>query len=225
MQQRGVIGHLHVVVALLAERREVTEQFHPLAPVVADFHATYTVVGVTVVIDAVIVEMGHDLVERAHMGGEHIVALGVLLALRLGGEVISADSMQLYRGMDIGTAKATPEERSEAVHHMLDVADPFEDFSAASDFAADALDDDVTGIHGFYHSDIIKVITGIRRSGKSKLLDAFNSLISKEDNSNVVRINLNQKQYKKLLNADNLYEYIEKQHVAGRDNYLFIDEI
>ena len=71
----------------------------------------------------------------------------------------------------------------------------------------------------------IKVITGIRRSGKSKLLDAFSSLISKEDNSNVVRINLNQKQYKKLLNADNLYEYIEKQHVAGRDNYLFIDEI
>ena len=43
----------------------------------------------------------------------------------------------------------------------------------------------------------IKVITGIRRSGKSKLLDAFSSLISKEDNSNVVRINLNQKQYKK----------------------------
>lgn len=71
----------------------------------------------------------------------------------------------------------------------------------------------------------IKVITGIRRSGKSKLLDAFSALISKDDNTNVVRINLNQKQYKKLLNADNLCEYIEERHVAGRDNYLFIDEI
>ena len=39
----------------------------------------------------------------------------------------------------------------------------------------------------------IKVITGIRRSGKSKLLDAFSALISKDDNTNVVRINLNQK--------------------------------
>ena len=38
-------------------------------------------------------------------------ALGVALALRLGGEVVNADAMQLYRGMDIGTAKATPAER------------------------------------------------------------------------------------------------------------------
>jgi tRNA dimethylallyltransferase len=49
--------------------------------------------------------------------------LGVELALALNGEVINADSMQLYRGMDIGTAKLTPEERSGVPHHLLDVWD------------------------------------------------------------------------------------------------------
>ena len=56
-------------------------------------------------------------------------ALGVMLAQRLGGEVVSADSMQIYRGMDIGTAKPTPEEMQGVVHHMIGVADPGEDFS------------------------------------------------------------------------------------------------
>ncbi|MFI1016538.1 tRNA (adenosine(37)-N6)-dimethylallyltransferase MiaA [Streptomyces sp. NPDC020965] len=49
--------------------------------------------------------------------------LGVFLAQRLGGEVVNADSMQLYRGMDIGTAKLTPEERGGVPHHLLDVWD------------------------------------------------------------------------------------------------------
>lgn len=49
--------------------------------------------------------------------------LGVFLAQRLGGEVVNADSMQLYRGMDIGTAKLTPEERGGIPHHLLDIWD------------------------------------------------------------------------------------------------------
>ncbi|GGX16464.1 tRNA dimethylallyltransferase [Streptomyces malachitofuscus] len=49
--------------------------------------------------------------------------LGVFLARRLGGEVVNADSMQLYRGMDIGTAKLTREERGGVPHHLLDVWD------------------------------------------------------------------------------------------------------
>ena len=49
-------------------------------------------------------------------------ALGVMLAQRLGGEVVSADSMQIYRGMDIGTAKPTPEEMQGVPHHMIDIA-------------------------------------------------------------------------------------------------------
>ena len=57
--------------------------------------------------------------------------LSVELALRHNGEVVSADSMQIYRTMDIGTAKPTVEERQGVPHHMLDVADPEEDFSVA----------------------------------------------------------------------------------------------
>lgn len=57
--------------------------------------------------------------------------LGIELARELGGEIVSADSMQVYRGMDIGTAKASAAERAAAVHHMLDVAEPAENYSVA----------------------------------------------------------------------------------------------
>ena len=69
-------------------------------------------------------------------------ALAVELALRRGGEVVSADSMQIYRRMDIGTAKPTMEERQGVPHHMLDVAGPEEDFSVARyvDMAAACVD-------------------------------------------------------------------------------------
>jgi tRNA dimethylallyltransferase len=51
-------------------------------------------------------------------------ALGIELARRLDGEIVSADSRQVYRGLDIGTAKVTPDERARVPHHLLDVADP-----------------------------------------------------------------------------------------------------
>ena len=70
-------------------------------------------------------------------------ALAVELARRHHGEVVSADSMQIYRRMDIGTAKPTREEMRGVPHHMLDVADPEEDFSVARyvDMAAKCVDD------------------------------------------------------------------------------------
>ena len=58
-------------------------------------------------------------------------ALGIELALRYGGEIVSADSMQVYRRMDIGTAKASAEERARVPHHMLDVCEPWEDYSVS----------------------------------------------------------------------------------------------
>ena len=58
-------------------------------------------------------------------------ALAVALAERINGEVVSCDSMQIYKGMDIGTAKPTKEEMRGIPHHMLDVADPGEDFSVS----------------------------------------------------------------------------------------------
>ncbi|RKN06816.1 tRNA (adenosine(37)-N6)-dimethylallyltransferase MiaA [Streptomyces radicis] len=57
--------------------------------------------------------------------------LGVALARRLGGEVVNADSMQLYRGMDIGTAKLTPAEQGGVPHHLLDIWDVTETASVA----------------------------------------------------------------------------------------------
>ena len=56
-------------------------------------------------------------------------ALGIWLAEQLHSEVISCDSMQIYRTMDIGTAKPTPEEMGSIPHHMIDVCDPEEEFS------------------------------------------------------------------------------------------------
>lgn len=62
-------------------------------------------------------------------------ALGVALAKRFGGEVISADSMQIYRGLDVGTAKVTAEETQGVPHHCVDFLPPEEVFSVA-DFTA-----------------------------------------------------------------------------------------
>ncbi|MBQ6207115.1 MAG: AAA family ATPase, partial [Oscillospiraceae bacterium] len=53
-------------------------------------------------------------------------ALGVALAKRFGGEVVSADSMQIYRGMSIGSAAPTPDETQGVPHYMIAVADPSE---------------------------------------------------------------------------------------------------
>lgn len=58
-------------------------------------------------------------------------AHAIALAQELGGEIVSADSRQVYRRMDIGTAKPTPAERAAAPHHLLDIADPADDFSLA----------------------------------------------------------------------------------------------
>ncbi len=69
--------------------------------------------------------------------------LAVELAKKRNGEVVSADSMQIYRRMDIGTAKPTTEEMGGVPHHMIDVVDPEEDFSVARyvDMAARRVED------------------------------------------------------------------------------------
>jgi len=57
--------------------------------------------------------------------------LALRLAQALGGEIVSADSRQVYRYMDIGTAKPTPREQASVPHHLIDIANPDEDFSLA----------------------------------------------------------------------------------------------
>lgn len=70
--------------------------------------------------------------------------LALRLARELDGEIVNADSMQIYRGMDIGTAKPTREEMDAVPHHLLDVADPDTPFSAA-DFS-EAASQSISGI-------------------------------------------------------------------------------
>jgi tRNA dimethylallyltransferase len=58
-------------------------------------------------------------------------AVALALAEERGGEIVSCDSLQVYRGLDVGSAKATAEERARVPHHLLDVVDPDQEFSAA----------------------------------------------------------------------------------------------
>ncbi len=93
-------------------------------------------------------------------------ALAVELAKELHGEVISCDSMQIYRRMDIGTAKPTRKEMQGIVHHMIDVAEPEEDFSVSRycEMATPILDDIlargktaiIAGGTGLYMDSLIK---------------------------------------------------------------------
>ena len=93
-------------------------------------------------------------------------ALAVELAKCFDGEVVSCDSMQIYRRMDIGTAKPSPEEQQGIPHHMIDVADPDEDFSVSRycEMATPIIDDIVArgktaiiaGGTGLYMDSLIK---------------------------------------------------------------------
>ncbi|MSR28110.1 MAG: tRNA (adenosine(37)-N6)-dimethylallyltransferase MiaA [Phycisphaerales bacterium] len=68
-------------------------------------------------------------------------ALAMAIAARLGGkaEIVSADSMQIYRGMDIGTAKPTPREQSQVAHHMIDLVEPSTDGYSVERWRSEAL--------------------------------------------------------------------------------------
>jgi tRNA dimethylallyltransferase len=79
--------------------------------------------------------------------------LSILLAERLGGEIISADSRQVYRGMDIGTAKATPEQYARVRHHLVDIVDPDHPLSLAE-----------------YQRMAMDAIAGARDRGRAPLL-------------------------------------------------------
>ena len=79
--------------------------------------------------------------------------LAIALARQLDGEVINADALQLYRGMDIGTAKVTPEERAGVPHHLLDVLEVTEEASVSA-----------------YQRDAREAIAAIRSRGRTPIL-------------------------------------------------------
>src|SRR3546814_12379885 len=82
-------------------------------------------------------------------------ALALDWARRLGGEIVSVDSALVYRGLDIGAAKPTAEERAEIPHHLVDLRDPWQAYSAAG-FAADARE----AIDGILARDRLPILAG-----------------------------------------------------------------
>ena len=95
-------------------------------------------------------------------------ALSVSLAKRINGEIISADSMQIYKQMDIGTAKVTASESSGITHHMIDIVSPQDDFTVAdyANLAREKIDDIlskgkvpiIVGGTGLYINSIVFVV-------------------------------------------------------------------
>ena len=72
----------------------------------------------------------------------------------------------------------------------------------------------------------IKVITGVRRAGKSKLLELFKEYINNNiDNANIIHINYNKKEFDNLLTGDELYNYISSKYIKNKENFVLIDEI
>ncbi len=149
-------------------------------------------------------------------------ALAVELAKELNGEVVSCDSMQVYKGLDIGTAKPSPEERQGIAHHMLDVAEADEDFSVSRycSLAAPIVDDIVArgkvaiiaGGTGLYMDSLIRgndfapfPATGIRekleQQADAEGMDAMKALLQSIDPEAAARIH----DRKRLLRALEVY--------------------
>ncbi len=71
----------------------------------------------------------------------------------------------------------------------------------------------------------IKVITGVRRAGKSKLMELYHNYLAMEGNNNIIHIKLNLKEFSSLTNAEELYHYITSKYTQSKNNYLLIDEV
>ena len=151
-------------------------------------------------------------------------ALAVELAKELHGEVVSCDSMQVYRRMNIGTAKPTPEEMQGIPHHMLDVAEPWEDFSVSRycEMAAPIVEDIlsrrktaiIAGGTGLYMDSLIRgnafapfPSTGVREQLEAQAdaegMEAMLAWLSSVDPDCAARLHLSDR--KRILRALEVY--------------------
>lgn len=112
--------------------------------------------------------------------------LSIGLAQAVGGEIISADSMQIYRYMDIGSAKVTREEQAGVPHHMLDIVDPEEDFTVSdykreAELIIDRLNEEgklpiVTGGTGLYINSLVYKLNFTRAEANQDLREELEKL-------------------------------------------------
>ena len=147
-------------------------------------------------------------------------ALSIALAEALDAQIVSCDSMQVYKYMDIGTAKPTLEERKGIVHHMLDVAEPDEDFSVsrycamADPIVADILARGQTAIvvggTGLYMDSLIRgnafapfPSTGVRERLEAEPIEDVYARLSAIDPEAAARLHLSDK--KRIIRAMEVY--------------------
>ena len=147
-------------------------------------------------------------------------ALSIALAKELGAEIVSCDSMQVYKYMDIGTAKPSLEERSGIVHHMLDVAEPEEDFSVSRYCAmADPIVEDIlsrgktaiiVGGTGLYMDSLIKgndfapfPSTGVRERLEAQPIEEVMAQLQTIDPEAAARLHLSDR--KRIIRAMEVY--------------------
>ena len=147
-------------------------------------------------------------------------ALSIALAKELGGEVVSCDSMQVYKYMDIGTAKPSLAERDGIVHYMLDVAEPDEDFSVSRycEMATPIVDDIlsrgktaiIAGGTGLYMDALIKgndfapfPSTGVREKLEQEPIEDVYARLRQIDPEAAARLHLADK--KRIIRAMEVY--------------------
>ena len=147
-------------------------------------------------------------------------ALSIALAKELDAEIVSCDSMQIYKGMDIGTAKPTIREREGIPHYMLDVADPGEDYSVsrycvqASSIIDDILARNKTAIivggTGLYMDSLIKgndfapfPSTGVRETLEQQPIEDVFARLQSVDPEAAARLHLSDK--KRIVRAMEVY--------------------
>ncbi len=152
-------------------------------------------------------------------------ALALSLAERLGAEILSVDSMQVYRHMDIGTAKPKPDEQARVKHHLIDLIDPTETF-AVSRFVemADAIIADararripliITGGTPMYYKALFEGLfegpgadDAIRAKLNEQPLDLLHARLATIDPAAALRIHVNDR--RRLVRALEVYELTEK---------------
>ena len=153
-------------------------------------------------------------------------ALAVEIAKMLDGEIISCDSMQIYRGMDIGTAKVTKEEMQGIVHHLIDVCEPTVDFSCAEygELAKAAVKDIQSrgkqvvfcGGTGFYLDSVIGISSfsdaGIDNDFRERMMkkspDELHDMLEKVDPESAEAIHANN--VKRVIRALEIYHLTKK---------------
>ncbi|HAL63281.1 MAG TPA: tRNA (adenosine(37)-N6)-dimethylallyltransferase MiaA, partial [Clostridiales bacterium] len=146
-------------------------------------------------------------------------ALSIELAKRLKGEIVSCDSMQIYKGMDIGTAKPTKAEMQGIPHHMIDILEPSQSFSVAEfcDMARTKISDIanckklpiLTGGTGLYIDSLIENIDFAEETGKPDIRNELFALSEKEGKDAVYEILLKiDPEYAKIVHPNNVKRVI-----------------